>query len=416
MVVNGESGEAHPSCPEVLDDEHGAVGSPSDSGVGETMLGDVLDEELLARAVSDGYVTARCSEDRIVYNYTAAAQYSGEWNEATLACRGLIADTDGRIVARPFGKFFNHNEPNAPIPPIGAPMVVTEKWDGSLGILYTDSDGCKRISTRGSTRSDQALEATRIWREKYDGVDFGPGVTPLFEIVYPSNRIVVDYRGMRDLVLLAVIDNATGADLRIDQFDWPGPRTAESRFDSMADLAAHMAGPRPGNDLEEGFVVRFDTGPTAPHPRIKMKWADYLELHKIVSGLTSTVVWGVAAVRAAVGRGMAAKRIAAKLHMDPAAVEGMLRQPDTVEALFDVVPDEFHGWVRGTLAQFENEAAERIYLSESLVVRAEAESDGTDRGFAEAATRLAAGNGMHAGSCSTCVGASRRRTRPSGGT
>jgi hypothetical protein len=29
-----------------------------------------------------------------------------------------------------------------------------------------------------------------------------PGTTPLFEIVYPSNRIVVDYGDRRELVLL----------------------------------------------------------------------------------------------------------------------------------------------------------------------------------------------------------------------
>ena len=361
------------------------------------MLGDVVDEGLLARAVADGYVSARSEDGLIVYNYTAAAQYSGVWNEATLACRGLIADADGRVVARPFGKFFNYDEPMAPTPPDGVPMVVTEKWDGSLGIPYTALDGTKRISTRGSTRSDQAREGTRIWREKYEGVDFGPGVTPLFEIVYPLNRIVVDYRGMRDLVLLAVIDNATGADLPLERFDWPGPQAAQIRFETLADLVAHMEGPRPGGDLEEGFVIRFDTGPAAPHPRIKMKWVDYLELHKIVTGLTGTAVWRVAAVRAMVERAMPAKRIAARLHLDPSAVEGMMRQPDAVKALFEVVPDEFHGWIKGTLAQFENEAAARIGLCESLVACAESESDGTDRGFAAAVQRLAADNGVHPG-------------------
>ena len=128
-----------------------------------------------------------------------------------------------------------------------------------------------------------------------------------------------------------------------------------------------------------------------------MKWADYLELHKIVTGLTGAAVWRVAAVRAAIERGMPAKRIAARLRLDPSAVEGMLRQPDTVEALFDVVPDEFHGWIKGILAQFEKEAAARIDLCESLVTRAESESDGTDRGFAAAAQRLAADNGLHPG-------------------
>lgn len=127
--------------------------------------------------------------------------------------------------------------------PSGAPMIVTAKWDESLGTLYTALGGTKRISTRGSTRSDQALEGTRIWREKYEGLEFGPGVTPLFEIVYPSNRIVVAYRGMRDLVLLAVIDNATGADLPLERFDWPGPQ-ARRRFRHSGGRMGRDSSPR----------------------------------------------------------------------------------------------------------------------------------------------------------------------------
>ena len=168
----------------------------------------------------------------------------------------------GRVVARPFGKFFNHDEPLAPAPLDGAPMIVTEKWDGSLGILYPAPDGCQRVSTRGSTRSDQALEATRIWQDKYEGMDFGTEVTPLFEIVYPSNRIVVDYQGMRDLVLLAVIDNATGADLPIERFDWPGPRTAETRFETLDDLAAHVEARVPAAISERGSSSVSTQDPT----------------------------------------------------------------------------------------------------------------------------------------------------------
>ena len=37
-----------------------------------------------------------------------------------------------------------------------------------------------------------------------------PGKTYLFEIIYPENRIVVDYGDYKGLVLIDVIDNETG--------------------------------------------------------------------------------------------------------------------------------------------------------------------------------------------------------------
>ena len=92
-------------------------------------------------------------------------------------------------------------------------MEVTAKLDGSLGIAYTHPEGDVRLATRGSLASGQAIEATRIWHEKYRHVAIPEGVTPLFEIIYPDNRIVLDYGEMRDLVLIALIDTETGADI-----------------------------------------------------------------------------------------------------------------------------------------------------------------------------------------------------------
>ena len=110
-----------------------------------------------------------------------------------------------------------------------------------------------RLATRGSLNSDQATVATDIWQQKYPGVRFGHDVTPLFEIVYPDNRIVTDYGDMRDLVLLAVIDMATGADLPHEALDWPGPRAARPQPAAGGDSAAprprrrrNAVRPRPG--------------------------------------------------------------------------------------------------------------------------------------------------------------------------
>ena len=60
----------------------------------------------------------------------------------TLACRGLIVDAaSGVVLARPYPKFFNHDQPGAPDLRMDAPADITDKSDGSLGVLYPDGDG-----------------------------------------------------------------------------------------------------------------------------------------------------------------------------------------------------------------------------------------------------------------------------------
>src|SRR5579871_6918930 len=95
-----------------------------------------------------GEVMAVRQHDLILFNYSQMAQFSSRWNWFELNSRGLIFNaTTGEVVARPFRKFFNYGE-RLPLP--GTSMVeVTEKVDGSLGILYRE-DGDYKIATRGS--------------------------------------------------------------------------------------------------------------------------------------------------------------------------------------------------------------------------------------------------------------------------
>ena len=48
--------------------------------------------------------------DLIIWNYTPECQFSRSWDKYTEMCRGLITDSKGNIVARPFKKFFNYGE------------------------------------------------------------------------------------------------------------------------------------------------------------------------------------------------------------------------------------------------------------------------------------------------------------------
>ncbi len=143
-----------------------------------------------------------------IYNYTAKAQFDRMWNEATRQCRGLILDAKGELISRPFRKFFNLGELETP--PEGS-CLSWEKYDGSLGVSYM-VDGRWAIASRGSFMSDQALKASALLDDKYAAAKkhMNPAYTYLFEIIYPDNRIVVDYGATEELRLLALVDTQTG--------------------------------------------------------------------------------------------------------------------------------------------------------------------------------------------------------------
>jgi len=215
-----------------------------------------------------------------LYNYSKRAQQKDAWNPATCVCRGMIMDKELNIVSRPFSKFFNHWEINpADIP--NEPFTVTEKIDGSLGISYYYK-GVWRIATRGSFAGRHAERANRILRRKYASCvkKMKPEYTYLFEVIYPENRIIVDYGNREELILLAVIDTETGKELTdIEDIGFPKLKTIEG-FNSLDDVL------KLDDNNSEGVVVRFENG-----CRLKVKFSEYKRLHSIMLSLTETKVW-----------------------------------------------------------------------------------------------------------------------------
>ncbi len=277
----------------------------------ETRLAQILDVRLLASMLADGYVRAQTHPVRplVIYNYTEKAAYENVWNEVTLTCRGVIVDMNTDvIIARPFRKFFNYGQAGAPELDLHAPAIVTDKLDGSLGITYPEQPGSVAIATRGSFSSGQAVHATAILRNRYRNWTPTPGLTALFEIIYPANRIVVDYGRFDDLVMIGAVDIATGDTYDPDQIDWPGPKTTVFAYATLGE--ALVAPPRPN---AEGLVVHLSSA----GERVKIKQEDYVALHRIVTGLNARVVWE----HLVDGRG--------------------------VEPLLENLPDEFHTWVHG---------------------------------------------------------------------
>lgn len=237
---------------------------------------------LLSEALANGHIRTQVSPDGSlrIFNYTEKAQYERAWNAATLQCRGLIVDPDGNVIARPFPKFFNADEPEAQSAATGA-VTVMDKLDGSLGILYPTPSGF-RIATRGSFASEQAIHATDIFQRRYATWTPPAGVTALFEIIYPENRIVLDYGPLDDLVLLGGIDIKTGLYVPIADIDWPGHKASIFPYASLTE--ALTAPPRPN---AEGYVVHFHE---TDH-RVKIKQEDYKALHRIVTGWNERTIW-----------------------------------------------------------------------------------------------------------------------------
>ena len=255
----------------------------------------------LADAIQRGEVTARRhpSLPYTIYNYSADVQWTNTWNDVTLNCRGLILDDNHNIIARPWKKFFNLGQVDLPIQ-FDTPVEVMDKADGSLGILYPivhpeGLDVFFGVATRGSFESDQAKHATDVWNERYARlVKPMPGYTMLFEIIYPSNRIVLNYGDMDDLILLGAVENSTGhyisPQVAVGMWNeagtkdgfafWPGPVVQVMPFNSISEALAHT-----DRSNAEGFVIR------SHNFMVKVKQPDYLELHKLVTNASPKTVW-----------------------------------------------------------------------------------------------------------------------------
>lgn len=296
------------------------------------MYGGLFTQAELDAEIAAGYVRSNEHPDdneMWILNYTEKAAFEGHWNNVTLNCRGLIIGPFCDILARPFPKFFNYGQAGCPTIDLDTEVVVSDKMDGSLGILYREKmTGRYAIATRGSFTSDQAVHATNLLHTKYANYLPPRGVTMLFEIIYPENRIVCDYGDMDDLVLLGSVhddsgDNWDAGDL---DWDWPGPKAESFPYKTFREVLE--APPRPG---KEGFVVHaYIEG-----FRVKIKQEDYIKLHRIVTGLNARSVW-------------------------QAMVD------NTFDELLDQVPDEFHDFVRGV----ETDISSDVYESFWIVSRA----------------------------------------------
>jgi RNA ligase len=277
-----------------------------------------MHKEKLDKMVEEGWIISQAhpSLDLTIYNYSQKTQYEKMWNEETLSCRGLVLDSSGNIVARPFKKFFNLSEVEDKIPDL--PFEAFEKMDGSLGIFFWYKEN-PVFASRGSFTSFQSQIGWEMIKE-LNYTELKEGITYLFEIIDPRNRIVVDYGLDEKLVLLGAIETELGkeipySDLKI-QFEDSGFELVKkwTNKKSISDLT------KENDPSREGYVLRFSNG-----FRIKVKFEEYCRLHKIITNVSNLDIW---------------EKLKSDLPLDE---------------ILDKVPDEFYGWVKKT----ENDLREK---------------------------------------------------------
>ena len=219
-----------------------------------------------------------------IYCYTPQCTYEKNWNIFSLMARGLILDVvNEKIVATPFPKFFNYSEV------LYMPQEsfeVTEKMDGSLGIIFFH-DGKWKVSTKGSFQSDQSKWAKEYFDKNINQERLSEYAVYLVEIIYPENRIVIPY-DFKGLILLSIWDSGFEV-MRDELTEYPtavdmGFKLVEvKKFDSIEQILKEVEGLKWD---KEGFVVRFKSG-----YRLKIKGAEYLKIHKILSHCTPIAIW-----------------------------------------------------------------------------------------------------------------------------
>jgi len=267
-----------------------------------------------------------------ILNYSPKVQSKKFWDEYTLSCRGLVIDAEGNILARPFQKFKNFEEHDPSEIDMSQEFDVFEKMDGSLIIVFYYKLRMEWIvASRGSFISEQCLEAKKMLTiNDFDKLD--ENNTYLFEIIYPENRIVVDYGDRRELVLLTVIETTSGIEMCYDdmlgkysKFFTIVKRFVLKNINNLNDLK------KLEEDNKEGFVVRFING-----FRVKVKFNEYVRLHGILTNVSNLTVWE------------------------------HLKNNYDFDSLLDKVPDEFYDWLKKTInsLQLQFNEIERKSLKE----------------------------------------------------
>lgn len=264
----------------------------------------VTKDEFIEKYLHTGLVTEAIHKEfpLNIFTYGRKAVHENLWDTVTSRCRGIVVNRDTEeIVARPFEKFHNYgsaliagtNAMDNPTLFLRRPHVI-EKVDGFLCTMYRWK-GKSYIASKGSFHSVHAKWATAQYN-KIERPGFPVTHTPVFEGLCRDLRIVVDYGDRVGLVLLALINNETGEESQPDELtQWAnrnGFETAKVHADKNVLDALEETLLTTNAGTEEGYVLTwYNSG--APPDRLKVKFQEYLRLHRMVTGVSPKRIWEV---------------------------------------------------------------------------------------------------------------------------
>lgn len=257
----------------------------------------------------------------IIWNYSQFTQYEGKWNEITLNCRGLVTDLEGNLVSKGFSKFFNYSENKTQIPKEIEYVEIWEKVDGSyVGLFYYLDQWI--INSKGSFYSEQVTWAKEIL-DNLDLNKLNKNWTYCFELVVPENRIVCNYGEEKSLYFLSAFCKG-------EEIDDIYPKELQEtiiKFPNLIQLNTFNPEKlqKENRDNEEGYVVKFSNG-----ERCKIKFEEYMRLHRIVTNTTSYDIWD------------------------------HLRQEKPFDEILDRIPDEFYNWVKDVKQELEDKFNKKL--------------------------------------------------------
>ncbi len=245
-----------------------------------------MDLKILEQYLSDKILkkVAHPFHNISIWNYTKKTQANNIWDDVTMKCRALVLDSNGAIVARSFSKFFNYGQKECRIP-INCNYKIYDKVDGSLGMLfYYNNDWI--FCSRGSFVSDQAIYGIAMIPEQLYK-DLNKDLSYSFEIIYPENKIIVDYGIQKELIYITSFKKdgteSDDSDIMIKHGiqsvqQYGSGNSGDSDNDGSGLFDSLLA----KNTInKEGYVIRFDDG-----YRIKLKFENYLKMTHIKSKLT----------------------------------------------------------------------------------------------------------------------------------
>lgn len=244
--------------------------------------------EQLDKLVEQGYLSKKEDGDLVLYNYSDKCTFEKKWNKHTENSRGTIySKSTGKIISQAFPKFFNFSELAVSKQRNILKQVdflTMTKMDGSMGNVFFHN-GKWRVTTRGSFSSDQAIYATEVLLPMYEEElqQTSRKCTFLVEIIYPENRIIVNYGSQKELITLAGFYEGKEIDYTTLVFSSPFPVVDTHQSNSIEELIETVS-KMPAQ--EEGFVVKLKSG-----ERVKFKSPEYLKVARIITRMSPLTLW-----------------------------------------------------------------------------------------------------------------------------